>query len=171
MNPQELAQHLKRQIKFLRNSAVAYDQGEHSEAVRIAVALRVLCYDKPGSPSLLKFMGKQDTVQLVTTAKALPPTIAGSPLEFGELLGGLVLGETMHYSPISEGSPTLACSEWWNETILIRLKALRKGFWMRVHKNAAGHDVLESMGDTHFRMLRRLADELLHSPGLLALMT
>lgn len=200
MNPQELAQHLKRQIKFLRNSAVAYDQGDHSEALRIAVALRVLCYDKPGSPSLLKFLGKQDTVQLVTTAKALPTTISDHPLEFGELLGGLVLGETMHYAPIPEDSPTLACSEWWSETVLIRnnepysrehviltaahkdggahvdkpnkrLKELREGFWMKVHKNAAGEEIRESMGDTHFRMLRRFADELLHSRALLALMT
>lgn len=200
MNPQELAQHLKRQITFLRNSAVIYDRGEHAEALRIAVTLRVLCYDKPGSPSLLKFMGKQDTLQLVTTAKVLPPTIAASPLEFGELLGGLVLGETMHYAPIPEGSPTLACSEWWNETTLIRnnqpysrgdviltaahkdggahvskpnarLKALRQGFWMKAHKNATGEEIRESMGDTHFRMLRRFADELLHSPELLTLTT
>ncbi|MDP9533864.1 hypothetical protein Q7L38_14915 [Pseudomonas protegens] len=199
MNQQERVLQLKRQITFLRSSSVAYDQGDHAEAARIAVAIRVLCYDKPGSPSLLKFMGKQDTLQLVTTARALPASIAANPLEFGDLLGGLIFGQTMHYDAIPQGTPTLAQPAWWGETVLIRnnvrysrgdlvltaahkdggahvdkpnsrLKAFREGFWMKVHKNAVGEEIRESVGDTHFRMLRRFADELLHSPELLELM-
>ena len=196
---QEWVLQLKRQIKFLRSSSVAYDQGDHAEAARIAVAIRVLCYDKPGSPSLLKHMGKQDTLQLVTTARSLPASIAANPLEFGDLLGGLIFGQAIHYDAIPQGTPTLAQPAWWSETVLIRdnvrysrgdlvlttahkdggahvdkpnrrLKAFREGFWMKVHKNAAGEEIRESMGDTHFRMLRRFADELLHSPELLDLM-
>lgn len=197
MNQQELVQHLKRQITFLRNSALAYDQGSHEEAIRIAVVIRVLFHDTRKSTSLLKHMGKKDTLQLMTTAKDLPPNFP-RPLDFGELLAGMVLGERIYYAPVSAGSPTLACPDWWSQPVLIRnddpysredvvltaahkdggahvdepdasLKALREGFWMKVQKNADGEEIHESMGDTHFRMLRRFADELLHSPELLAL--
>ncbi|CAI8805975.1 Imm63 domain-containing protein [Pseudomonas sp. IT-P100] len=199
MNQQELAQHLKRQIIFLRNSVAAYDQGSHEEALRIAVVIRVLFYDTRSCTSLLKHMGRKDTLQLVTTAKDLPPNFP-RPLEFGELLSGMVFGETIHYAPISAGSPTLACPDWWSQPVLIRddapytrgdvvraaahkdggahvdepdvhLKALREGFWMKEWRDARGLKVRESIGDTHFRMLRRFADELLHSPNLLALIT
>lgn len=198
MTQQELQQHLKRQVTFLRNSATAYDQGSPEEAIRIAVVIRVLCHDTRSSTSLLTHMGQKGSLQLVTTAKALPPSIAASPLAYGELLGGMVFGETIHHTPVPPGSPTLACPAWWDQTIYIHanepysrkdvvlaaahkdggahvdepdvdLKALRDGFWMKVSRNAAGEEVHESIGDTHFRMLRRLADELLHSPGLLAL--
>ncbi|MFP6862572.1 hypothetical protein [Pseudomonas sp.] len=200
MTHQELQQHLRRQITFLRNSAAAYDQGSPEEGIRIAVVLRVLFYDTGSCTSLLKHMGKKDTLQLVTTAGTLPPTIAANPLDFGELLRGMVLGETIHYAPVPDGSPTLTCRDWCKQTIYIHdnkpysradvfltaahldggahvnepdiaLMALRDGFWMKVSRDANGVEVHESIGDTHFRMLRRLADELLHSPDLLDLAT
>lgn len=199
MTQQELLQHLKRQMTFLRNSAAAYDQGSPEEAIRIAVVIRVLCHDTPNrSTSLLTHMGKRDTLHLVTTAKALPPSIAAHPLDFGELLGGMVFGETIHYTPVPADSPTIACPAWWSQTVFIHdnkpysrgevvrtaankdggahvdeanadLKALRDGFWMKMTKDAHGAETHESIGDTHFRMLRRFADELLHSHELLDL--
>ena len=48
---------LRRQIKFLETSCQSYDQGEVEEAVRIAVALRVLFHDSQTSRSLLRHMG------------------------------------------------------------------------------------------------------------------
>lgn len=199
MTQQELVQHLKRQITFLRNSAAAYDRGCPEEGIRIAVVIRVLFHDSGSCTSLLTHMGAKGALQLVTTARALPPTIAAHSLDFGELLGGMVFGETMHYAPVPTDSPTAPCPDWWRETVLIRnnepysrrdvvltaahkdggahvdkpdkhLKALREGFWMKVTKNAAGEEIRESIGDTHFRMLRRFAEELLQSRALLDLM-
>jgi hypothetical protein len=198
MTHQELQQHLKRQITFLRNSAAAYDQGSPEEGIRIAVVLRVLFYDTGSCTSLLKQMDQKDTVQLVTTAGNLPPTVAAQPLEFGELLRGMVMGKTIHYAPVPAGSPTLPCRDWCRQVIYIHdnmpysradvfltaahldggahvsepdaaLKALRDSFWRKVTRDANGVAVHEPIGNTHFRMLRRLADELLHSPDLLGL--
>jgi hypothetical protein len=195
---QELVQHLGRQITFLRNSAAAYDQGCAEEAIRIAVVIRVLCHDTSKSTSLFKHMGEKGTLQLVTTAGALPPSIAAHPLEYGELLRGQSFGETIYYAPVPANSPTLAYPSWWGQNVFISadepysrkdvvlatahmdggahvaepnagLKALREGLWMKVTKDASGAEIRESMGDTHFRMLRRFADELLNSPDLLAL--
>lgn len=49
----ELVQNLRRQLGFLEVSSYAFDQGFRDEAIRIAVVLRVLFHDKPGSPSLI----------------------------------------------------------------------------------------------------------------------
>lgn len=198
MTRQELLQHLRRQLLFLRNSARAYDQGAPEEAIRLAVVIRVLCHDTGASTSLLSLLGEKDTLEVVTTARALPPTIAAHPLPYGELLSGMVFGETIHHTPIPAGSPVLTFTDWWTQTVHIQanepysrkdvvlaaahkdggahvdepdsdLIALRTGFWMKVYVNADGQKVQQSIGDTHFRLLRRFADELLHSPALLAL--
>ncbi|MFL1524273.1 hypothetical protein [Pseudomonas sp. O230] len=200
MTQQELIQHLRRQITFLRNSATAYDRGCAEEGIRIAVVIRVLCHDSGRCTSLLTHMGAKNNLQLVSTARTLPPTISAHSLPFGDLLGEMVLGETIHHASIPPASPTVLCPDWWRETVLVRnyepysrrdvvltaahkdggahvdkpdkrLEALREGFWVKVSKNDAGEEIRESMGDTHFWVLRRFADELLHSPGLLAFIT
>jgi hypothetical protein len=198
MTRQELVQHLKRQITFISNSAAAFDQGCAEEAIRIAVVIRVLCHDTSKSTSLFKLMGEKDTLQLVTTAGTLPPSVAAHPLPYGELLRGQRFGKTISYDPVPANAPTLACPDWWAQTIFISadepysrrdvvlasahmdggahvaepdsdLKALREGFWVKVTKDSNGGEIREPMGDTHFRMLRRFADELLNSPELLKL--
>jgi hypothetical protein len=57
---------LGRQIKFLETSCLNYDQGSVEEAVRIAVALRVLFHDSNNSTSLLKHLGA-NSISLLTT--------------------------------------------------------------------------------------------------------
>lgn len=66
---EDLSAHLKRQLVFLRNSVAAYDNGCPEEAIRIGVAIRVLCHDTQKSESLLTRMGRKHTLPLVTTAK------------------------------------------------------------------------------------------------------
>ncbi len=119
MNHTELVQHLKRQLTFLRNSVAAYDQGTMEEAIRIAVVIRVLCHDTRKSTSLLKHIGKKDTLQLVTTAKALPANFP-RPLHFGELMAGTVFGSGLQQAPVLEGSPIIPCPAWWAESVFIR---------------------------------------------------
>ena len=50
---EDLRSQLKDQILFLRNSAKAYDEGDISEAKRIATVIRILIHDKGNSTSLL----------------------------------------------------------------------------------------------------------------------
>jgi hypothetical protein len=53
----ELVRHIREQMGFLRSSSESFDAGRSSEALRLAVSLRVLLHDTPRSSSLLNQMG------------------------------------------------------------------------------------------------------------------
>lgn len=192
----DLVQQLKRQLVFLRNSTAGYDAGHVEEAVRIGVVIRVLCHDTPKSISLLTQLGLKPTLQLVTTAKSLPPELQGK-IDFCELMAGMTFGKELVYDPVPNGSPTIVCPDWWNQPVFIRdntsytrrdvviaaankdggahvdapdanLLALQDGFWIRTTTNPDGSKVTLPVVNNHFRMLRRFADELLQSHELLA---
>jgi hypothetical protein len=200
MTPQILTQQLNRQLTFLRNSAAAYDNGDVEEAVRIGVVIRVLCHDTANSTSLLKHMGVKASVQLVTTANTKPISqFMDLKIDYAELLAGSTFGDTITYNPVPEGSPTIACPDWWDQPVFFRdgemytrkhvvlaaankdggahvdtqedskLRALKDGFWSKTTTYASGRTETESLENNHFRMLRRFADELLKSQELLQL--
>jgi hypothetical protein len=189
-----LTQQLKRQLVFLRNSAAAYDAGHIEEAVRIGVVIRVLCHDAT-YPSLLKQMGLKESMQLVTTARDVPADLMKT-IDVAELLVGMTFGQTLSYDPVPEGSPVIPCIDWWTQPVFFRdavmytrkdvvlsaankdggahvgvpdskLRALQSGLWMKTVTKVDGTAMTVSLGDTHFRMLRRFADELLGSHDLL----
>jgi hypothetical protein len=62
-----LDEQLKRQLKYLDNSSLIYDQGDHEEAIRLAVTLRVLLHDTTNSTSLLRHLGIKDKLDFVDT--------------------------------------------------------------------------------------------------------
>ena len=107
-----LSAHLKRQLIFLRNSVAAYDNGCVEEAIRIGVVIRVLCHDTQHSESLLQKMGQKATLRLVMTAKTVPNDIV-STIDFGELMAGMIFGCTLEYNSVSENSPSIFCTDWW----------------------------------------------------------
>lgn len=53
----DLAVKLREQLEFIERSCSAYDEGHRSEAIRIAVAIRVLLHDSRTSTSLMKHLG------------------------------------------------------------------------------------------------------------------
>lgn len=59
---------LGRQIRFIESSCQLYDHGNVDEAVRIAVALRVLFHDSRNSTSLLNHLGANPISLLSTVA-------------------------------------------------------------------------------------------------------
>ncbi|MGO6883290.1 hypothetical protein ACC702_31980 [Rhizobium ruizarguesonis] len=58
---------LKRQIGYLERSCGDFDRGDHDEAIRIAVTLRVLLHDTNNSTSLLTHLGIKSTIEYVDT--------------------------------------------------------------------------------------------------------
>ncbi|MDR6887898.1 MULTISPECIES: hypothetical protein [Variovorax] len=198
LTQQELLEHLKRQLVFLKNSCAAFDSDDSGlEAIRIGVTLRVLFHDTGKSKSLLKQLGQKATLQVTTTARALPPN---HNFDYAELLAGQNFGNTIRPTPVPPGSPTIAADAWWNEAIFFRdgvtfnraqvalaaahkdggahvdeadddLKAFREHLWLLNTTNADGATTQVPLENNHFRMLRRLADELLNSPDLIALAT
>jgi hypothetical protein len=188
---------LRRQLSFIRNSAAAYDVGHTEEAIRIAVAIRVMMHDTLRSVSLLNQMGYKETIRLITTAKDVPTHIL-MEFDYGELLAGMWITKTIEYSAVPDGMPTIACSDWWEQSVFVRdqvtfsrkdivlsaankdggahvsepdhkLLALKSGFWSVEHNVGDGQSICILIENNHFRMLRRFADELLLSTELLKL--
>ena len=56
----ELLDHLKDQIAFMKQSTNSYDNGWEDEAKRLAVAIRLLLHDTPKSTSLLTLLDKKN---------------------------------------------------------------------------------------------------------------
>jgi hypothetical protein len=54
---EELEAHLSEQLHFLEVSAESFDNGDDSEARRMAVHIRTLLHDTSNSQSLLKLLG------------------------------------------------------------------------------------------------------------------
>jgi hypothetical protein len=62
---------LKEQLDFIKRSCDAYDRGNVEEALRIAIALRIIFHDKgdkAGSKSLLKHLG-QPEIKIMSVAE------------------------------------------------------------------------------------------------------
>jgi len=73
---EEFKKHLEEQLSFLETSAKNFDEGNDSEAKRMAVHIRTLLHDTynkngtPKSQSLLKLLGIKDTTQFWDTSSA-----------------------------------------------------------------------------------------------------
>lgn len=199
LTKQELVLQLDRQLRFLQNSAAAFDRGDEIEAIRIAVVIRVLLHDTPppgNSISLLQHMSEKTTLQVISTAAPLPADHANYTTL--QLLRGQTFGEQIRYTAVPSDSPLVTADAWWKQPIYSRdgrvftrqdvvtttankdggahvsppnakLTDLRKGIFEQVTTAADGSPISTPVENEHFRMLRRLADELLNSPELLAL--
>lgn len=69
----ELMEHLYEQMAFLRRSASHYDDGDFSEAKRLATTLRVLLHDSKQSKSLLTQLVLKNKLRFVDTAGEIQP--------------------------------------------------------------------------------------------------
>lgn len=118
---ENLQNHLKEQINFLKKSAKLYDEGDFSEAKRLAVTLRVLLHDTSTSKSLLDQLHRKnqtfpDTASerprgVVTSYTGLVgATLGAGPSEF---VPNLDFGPPPHQTPFDN---------WWNSPIIIDLK-------------------------------------------------
>ncbi|WP_212745127.1 hypothetical protein [Hydrogenophaga sp. 2FB] len=139
----------------------------------------------------------KNTLQLTTTVKVRGDQIPNG-VDVAELMGGMTFGESIEYTPIDFGLPSIPCYEWWVQPVYlinghllcrrdvilaaankdggahvdspdVNLDALNEGFWLTTKIAEDGEKVSAPVVNNHFRMLRRFADELLHSPDLLAL--
>lgn len=62
-----LEEQLARQLKYLDNSSILFDNGDHDEANRLATVLRVLLHDTKESKSLLGQLGLKSSLRFVDT--------------------------------------------------------------------------------------------------------
>lgn len=120
---------LQEQLGYIERSAEAFDQGHREEAIRIAVALRVLLHDtSSSSTSLLTHLGARESVELLSTC----PVRESSPPGFGQVkLTMFVSGLTRTrvsankgaelYAPLGDAldRQLVSVKAWWDEVVWI----------------------------------------------------
>jgi hypothetical protein len=191
----DLKQQLRRQLDFVRRSAEHYDEGVREEAIRIAVALRVLFHDTRASTSLLTHLGIKQSVKMLTIIPDAYVKIPGTNRVIARL--------TPAFSPETgfitsfeklERNELVTVDAWWEQAVLCRedpltrrdvvLSAANQDGGAHVDPNpsaktqqlVAGVGSYQPAGTTeeipldnvHFALLRQLAFEVLNSPGLIA---
>ena len=120
----DFRQHLNQQINFIRNSCERYDQGDYQEAIRVAVALRVLFHDttdkkgKPISISLLTHLGVKANLHIISTAEPNPATGG-----FQSNLTNIELSpqeQRAEFMPKLDNSTkkSVTFNDWWNREIV-----------------------------------------------------
>lgn len=73
LTPDDLAEKLRQQLRFLRRSAAAFDGGEEDEALRLAAIIRVLLHDTGASHSLLGQLGVKESFTYLDTSEPIEP--------------------------------------------------------------------------------------------------
>jgi len=122
----ELLDHLKDQIAFMKQSANSYDNGFEDEAKRLAVAIRLLLHDTPKSTSLLTLLNKKN---INFYDSALPYDPHNLLTYSGLTMMRLSTKEGASYvAPLDEGAPTrsktrkIAFNTWWNGMFVVKDK-------------------------------------------------
>jgi len=91
---------LKKQVKFLKSSCAAFDQGEWEESIRIATSIRVLLHDTNKSTSILKYLGAKN-IHLFSSCGNLTES-ANEPNTIricGFAMGVITVGAQSSYGP------------------------------------------------------------------------
>src|SRR5262245_21697436 len=122
----DLTQHLRTQLNYLRRSGAAFDEGDITEAARLAVTVRVLVHNTKVSTSLLKQLGVQHQLSYPDTARRRtprPPGVLAYTWDAG--LGEIRMDsdKAQFVAPLGGGDEESTYGRqpfrtWWNRPIL-----------------------------------------------------
>jgi len=118
----ELLFHLKNQIGFLTSSARSYDKGCEAEAIRLAVAIRILVHDKSKSKSLLTQLDKKN-ILFYDSASDFDPRERMTHIGLAALMmggtGGAEYSARLDDIPPHRLNKKIPLNEWWNKIIIV----------------------------------------------------
>jgi hypothetical protein len=122
----DFKEHLRRQIKFIKNSCDLYDQGHIEEALRIAVSLRVLFHDTKRSVSLLEHLNSK-SISLLSTAAPFVEEPAFPNLYLVDLMVNVNRVDDIrcHCGPLLDEAmrkDEIAFETWWQKELVIEHK-------------------------------------------------
>lgn len=188
---------LQRHLEFIENSCRAFDQGQEHEALRIAVALRVLLHDTKTSTSVLSLLGQKGIIHLTSIAPNVPQNLDPSITFYFGI--PVIFGDTIRPN-LNSGRPpmSLTVQDWLDQTVMFNggvwltrqdviLKAANedggahvdptpsgktkamKTPWIERTDMADGVAKTEPITDNHFPLLRAFGHEVLNSPELVKL--
>lgn len=157
---EELLVHLENQINFLSASSKAYDKGFEAEAIRLAVAIRILVHETSESKSLLTQLDKKNILFYDTASDFNPKNIM---THIG--LAAIMLGGTggAEYSARLDDIPPhrlnkkVPFSDWWNKIVIVdkeRNQFTRKSLVLNVANKDGGAHIDPSI-DKEYALLSR----------------
>lgn len=192
------ADHLRRQLEYLRRSCELYDAGHFDEAIRLAVAIRNLVHDKGKSKSLLRQMCVKEQVKLATSfgpSEKLPRNF--KPVSVLPLFISSDEGGTSAPFPLSIPPILITVKEWLEEVVWMQRSTLtRENIILdTAHKEGGAHvqtaapEIIQELRqglsqvsslkingvevitpeNYHLILLRQFAHELLNSESLTVL--
>lgn len=118
----DLKNHLKEQIEFLKRSSESYDKGYVSEAKRLSVVIRVLLHNTENSKSLLTLLNRQNMCFYDTASGYDPKNLVPTTGLVMIRLGG---GKSGFIPPLDNGPPTrykkgkVPFDTWWNGIVIV----------------------------------------------------
>jgi hypothetical protein len=155
-DPSEFREQLEVELRHLRRSAREYDDGDESEAQRLAVMIRKLVHDTGRSTSLLTHLGAKSTLRYIDTRPRLPP---GAPPGSIILHAGLVIvhmqfgpGGGSRFSPALDGreQELVEFNEWWEDPFVTDQHGhefARSDFVLSVSNQDGGAHIDRTLGE------------------------
>lgn len=152
------ADHLRRQLEYLRRSCELYDAGHLDEAVRLAVVIRVLLHnpEKGNSESLLMQMRVKEQVKLATSfglSEKLPRNfkpVSVLPLFISSDEGGTSAPFPLPIPPI-----LITVKEWWEEVVWMQKSTLTRKKIILDTANKEGGAHVEMIAPKNIQELRQ----------------
>jgi len=157
---EDLLGHLKNQIVFLQSSTHSYDKGCDAEAIRMAIAIRVLVNDTPKYKSLLAQLNKKNILFYDTAPnynpKNLMPHVGLASIELG---GG---GSARYLAllddvPLDRLNKKVSFHDWWNKIVIVdkaRAQFTRRSMILNVADKDGGAHIDPSL-DQQYAALSR----------------
>lgn len=161
---EEILEHLREELQFLRSSSNTYDSGEKSEAKRIATTIRVILHDSNSSSnsvSLLKHLGKGDMKFYDTSYKYPKNSVT---LAFTPLIMVSASKDRGSYEPVLDRGPPphyiagkIPFNSWWNMPILANSQGnflTRRNLVLMVSNKDGGAHVDDKLDDYYAALTR-----------------
>jgi hypothetical protein len=164
-NERELTRNLVEQIHFLVTSAISYDKGDHLEAKRMAVTLRILLHDTKSNKSLLGLIKLKNILWIDTVDVDYNYPQANLVYSFGlfRIKFDCPSGRVPWLIPNGTPAGNLNRSEfnkWWDRPVIIvpiegeRLCFSRKNIILNIANTDGGAHVDSSLEQDHVRLSR-----------------
>ena len=158
----ELLEHLRDQIRFMKLSAASFDNGFEDEAKRLAVVIRVLVHDTRNSISLLTLLDKKN---IDFYDSAVPYDPRNLVTYNGLTMMRISTAEGASYvAPLDDGSPVrsrtreISFKIWWDGVFVIKDKygktLTRKDLVLSVANTDGGAHVDPNLDETYSNLTR-----------------
>lgn len=154
-----LLESLNEQKGFLERSARAFDAGEHSEALRLATAIRTLVHDTNNSHSLLQQLAVKEKITYTATNRAFDPSNLLPTYSLVSVKIDTSRGlEGFSYSANLGGGPPvgrkLQFTQWWHSDTVVflpktKLRLCRKDLVCVLANKQGGAHVDPNLDDSY----------------------